>query len=280
MSTSTHVQSTPVQGTHVHVRHDARPDFPGIVHVTIDNRAKLNALNSAVIREFVDTIERLGKDPDLRGLVVTGWGDKSFIGGADIQELAQLHAPGAARAFITGVHEACRCLRDCPVPVIGRVNGFTLGAGLELMAACDMRVAVSGAKLGMPEVRFGMPSVVEAALFPGLIGWGRTRQMLLLGDMISAEQALQWGLVERVVAPEALDAAVDEWLASMVENSVRGMRLQKKLIRAWETLPLEQAVQRGIDIFAETHEVAEPRELLKGFLDRQAARKNQAARKK
>ena len=260
-------------GTHVHVRHDARPEFPGIVHVTIDNRAKLNALNSVVIREFVDAVERLGKDPELRGIVVTGWGEKSFIGGADIQELSQLHEPGAARAFITGVHEACRCLRDCPVPVIGRVNGFTLGAGLELMAACDMRVAVSGAKLGMPEVRFGMPSVVEAALFPGLIGWGRTRQMLLLGDMIPAEQALQWGLVERVVAPEALDAAVDEWLASMVMNSVRGMRLQKKLIRAWETLPVEQAVQRGIDIFAETHEVAEPRELLQRFLDHQAARK-------
>ena len=260
-------------GTHVHVRHDARSEFPGIVHVTIDNRAKLNALNSAVIREFVDTVERLGKDPELRGMVVTGWGDKSFIGGADIQELSQLHEPGAARAFITGVHETCRCLRHCPVPVIGRVNGFTLGAGLELMAACDMRVAVAGAKLGMPEVRFGMPSVVEAALFPGLIGWGRTRQLLLLGDMIPAEQALQWGLVERVVAPEALDAAVDEWLASMAMNSVRGMRLQKKLIRAWETLPVEQAVQRGIDIFAETHEVAEPRELLQRFLDHQAARK-------
>ena len=260
-------------GTHVHVRHDARPEFPGIVHVTIDNRAKLNALNSVVIREFVEAVERLGKDPELRGMVITGWGEKSFVGGADIQELSQLHEPGAARAFITGVHEACRCLRDCPVPVIGRVNGFTLGAGLELMAACDMRVAVAGAKLGMPEVRFGMPSVVEAALFPGLIGWGRTRQMLLLGDMIPAEQALQWGLVERVVEPEALDAAVDEWLASMAANSVRGMRLQKKLIRAWETLPMEQAVQRGIDIFAETHEIAEPRELLQRFLDHQAARK-------
>ena len=260
-------------GTHVHVRHDARPEFPGIVHVTIDNRAKLNALNSVVIREFVEAVERLGKDPELRGMVITGWGEKSFVGGADIQELSQLHEPGAARAFITGVHEACRCLRDCPVPVIGRVNGFTLGAGLELMAACDMRVAVAGAKLGMPEVRFGMPSVVEAALFPGLIGWGRTRQMLLLGDMIPAEQALQWGLVERVVEPEALDAAVDEWLASMAANSVRGMRLQKKLIRAWETLPMEQAVQRGIDIFAETHEIAEPRELLQRFLDHQTARK-------
>ena len=258
---------------HVHVREDARPEFPGIVHVTIDNRAKLNVLNSVVIAEFVATIEELGANPALRGVVVTGWGDKAFIGGADIQELSKLHEPGAARAFITRVHEACRCLRDCPVPVIGRVNGFTLGAGLELMAACDMRVAVEGAKLGMPEVRFGMPSVVEAALFPGLIGWGRTRQMLLLGDMISAEEALQWGLVERVVPADRLDAAVDEWLTSLAANSIRGMRLQKKLIRAWETLPLEQAVQRGIDIFAETHEVAEPRALLQGFLDHQAARK-------
>ncbi|MDB5412580.1 MAG: hypothetical protein JWR10_915 [Rubritepida sp.] len=260
-------------GTHVHVRYETRPEFTGIAHVTIDNRAKLNALNSTIIREFVSAIELLGKDAELRGVVVTGWGEKAFIGGADINELSKLDEPGAARAFITGVHEACRCLRDCPVPVIGRVNGFTLGAGLEVMAACDMRVAAAGAKLGMPEVRFGMPSVVEAALFPGLIGWGRTRQMLLLGDMISAEEALQWGLVERVVPLGGLDAAVDEWLTSLAANSVRGMRLQKKLIRAWETMPMEQAVQRGIDIFAETHEVAEPRELLQRFLDHQAARK-------
>lgn len=260
-------------GTHIHVRYETRPEFAGIAHVTIDNRAKLNALNSTVIREFVSAIETLGQDAELRGVVVTGWGDKAFVGGADINELSKLDAPGSARAFITGVHEACRCLRDCPVPVIGRVNGFTLGAGLELMAACDMRVAVAGAKLGMPEVRFGMPSVVEAALFPGLIGWGRTRQMLLLGDMIPAEEALQWGLVERVVAPEALDSAVDEWLTSMAANSIRGMRLQKKLIRAWETLPMEHAIQRGIDIFAETQEIAEPRELLQRFLDHQAARK-------
>ena len=259
--------------THIHVRRDERAAFPGIAHVTIDNRAKLNALNSTVIREFVAAIEQLGADPDLRGIVVTGWGDKAFIGGADIQELSRLHEPGAPRAFITGVHEACRCLRDCPVPVIGRVNGFTLGAGLELMAACDMRVAVEGAMLGMPEVRFGMPSVVEAALFPGLIGWGRTRQMLLLGDMIPAEEALQWGLVESVVPREELDAVVDKWLTSMAANSNRGMRLQKKLIRGWETLPMEHAVQRGIDIFAECHEMAEPRELLQRFLDHQAARK-------
>ncbi|HKU95570.1 MAG TPA: enoyl-CoA hydratase [Vineibacter sp.] len=260
-------------GPFVHVRHDERPALAGVAYVTIDNRAKLNALNSSVIRAFVAAVEQLGTDPALRAIVVTGWGDKAFVGGADIQELSTLHQPGAARAFITGVHEACRCLRDCPAPVIGRVNGFTLGAGLELMAACDMRVAVEGAKLGMPEVRFGMPSVVEAALFPGMIGWGRTRQMLLLGDMIPAEEALQWGLVERVVPAAELDAAVDTWLTSLAANSVRGVRLQKKLIRAWETLPMEQAVQRGIDIFAETHEIAEPRELLQRFLDHQAARK-------
>ena len=115
--------------------------------------------------------------------------------------MAGLEDGEAARAFITLVHGCCRAVRDCPVPVIGRLGGWTLGAGLELAAACDLRIAAEHAQFGMPEVRVGIPSVVEAALLPGLIGWGRTRRLLLLGETIGAAEALAWGLVEQVVRP-------------------------------------------------------------------------------
>src|SRR5256885_16794912 len=94
-------------------------------------------------------------------------------------------------------------------PVIARVNGYALGAGLEVAAACDLRIASSNAVFGMPEVKVGIPSVVEAALLPGLIGWGRTRELLLFGENINAETALALGLVEQGVAPDPLHAAID-----------------------------------------------------------------------
>jgi enoyl-CoA hydratase len=247
---------------------DSRPEFADVAHIVIDNRRSLNALNSPLMEQFVAAVEKLQRNERLRAVVLTGAGEKAFVGGADIRELSQLANPTVAREFITRVHECCRCVRDLPVPVICRVNGYALGAGLELVAACDMRIASRNAVFGMPEVKFGMPSVVEAALLPGLIGWGRTRRFLILGDNIDSAEALQWGLVEKVVAPEKLDEAVDDWLRIMAGNGNRGMRLQKRLIRDWETLPIDQAVSTGIATFAETFETDEAREMLRTFINR------------
>ncbi len=144
--------------------------------------------------------------------MLTGAGDKAFIGGASIPEMAALDRDGA-REFITLVHQTCDCLRRLPVPVIARIDGYALGAGLEVAVSCDLRVATARAKFGMPEVKVGLPSVVEAALIPPLIGFGRARELLMLGEIIDADTALRWGLVERVVAPEALDAEVEKVIA-------------------------------------------------------------------
>ena len=125
-------------------------------------------------------------------LIVTGEGERAFIGGANLFELGALN-PAKARDFLTLIHRMCKVLRDLPVPVIARVNGFCLGAGLEVMAACDMHIASDNALFGMPEVKIGLPSVVEAALLPQLIGWGRTKVLLYTGDNIDASTALDWG---------------------------------------------------------------------------------------
>ena len=217
--------------------------------------------------ELLAELAALGAREDLRAVVLTGAGDRAFIGGADVREMAGLDA-ARAREFITRLHRVCAALRDLPVPVIARVNGYALGAGLEVAAACDLRVAASNAEFGMPEVRVGIPSVIEAALLPGLIGWGRTRELLLLGETIDAGTALRWGLVERVVPADGLDAAVEACLAALLKAGPRATRLQKKLIRQWEELPVSGAIAAGIDCFADAYATDEPSRLMRAFLDR------------
>src|SRR5262245_49001662 len=149
-----------------------------IGRVTIDNARKLNCLSTALIVELTQAFARLVEDRGLRAIVLTGSGERAFIGGADLNELGAMCAD-SARLYITRLHRACKAIRDCPVPVIGRINGFCLGAGLEVAASCDMRAATDEARFGMPEVHMGRPSVIEAALLRGLLGWGKTRGMML-----------------------------------------------------------------------------------------------------
>jgi enoyl-CoA hydratase/carnithine racemase len=238
-----------------------------VARVTIDNAARLNILGSALMEAFVGVVGALDARDGLRAVVLTGAGERAFIGGADIREMAALDAAGA-RAFITRLHRMCAVLRDLPVPVIARVNGYALGAGLEVAAACDLRVAAADAMFGMPEVRVGIPSVIEAALLPGLIGWGRTRELLLLGETIDAQTALRWGLVERVAPADALDAAVDACVDALLAAGPRAVRLQKQLIRRWEDLPVGAAIAAGIDAFADAYATDEPARLMRAFSNR------------
>jgi enoyl-CoA hydratase/carnithine racemase len=179
-----------------------------------------------------------------------------------VDQLAAITGPDDARAFITRVHACCAAVRDLAVPVIARIGGYALGAGMELAASCDLRVAAEGAVFGMPEVRLGIPSVVEAALLPALVGWGRAREMLLLGETFDAQAALRMGLVDAVVPAPELDAAVEARLAAVLAGGPRAIRLQKALIRAWEYLPLEDAIAAGIDTFAAAYETDEPRQAM------------------
>jgi enoyl-CoA hydratase len=252
----------------VSVQHDSR----GVAVLTVDNAAKLNTLNTAVMIDLLAAAEQLASDRTLRVVILRGAGERAFIGGADINEMAELE-PESALAFITLVHRSCDIFRRLPVPVIARIQGFVFGAGVEIAAACDIRVAGTDAQFGMPEVRLGVPSVVEAALLPQLIGWGRTRQWLLTGDTIDAATALSWGLVENVVPVDRLDAAVERLIGSILVSGVNAVRLQKALITDWEDLPLRQAIQRGISSFANSWETDEPRLMMHRFLAERRARK-------
>jgi enoyl-CoA hydratase len=243
---------------------DRRSPDDHVAFLTVHNPTRLNALSSAVMDAFVAAVEQLRRDEALRVLVVTGSGNRAFVGGADIDEMAHLDVT-SARAFITRVHRCCEALRDLPVPVIARIDGYALGAGLELAAACDLRVATDTAQFGMPEVRLGMPSVVEAALLPTLVGWGHARELLLLGEIITAQEAARWGLIERVVPADQLDQAVERWIEAVLSAEPRAVRLQKQLIRKWEKLPLDAAIQAGIDCFETAFESDEPRRAIAKF---------------
>ena len=238
-----------------------------VAYLTLDNRAKLNTLDRALMTDFIAKVEGLGAREDLRALVLTGAGDKAFIGGASIPEMAALDSD-SAEEFITLVHRTCDCLRHLPVPVIARIGGYALGAGLEVAVTCDLRVATTQAQFGMPEVKVGIPSVVEAALIPRLIGFGRARELLMLGEIIDAEMALRWGLVERVVEPEALDREVEKIVAALFIAGPQAVRRQKALMREWEQLPADRAIAAGIGAFVRAFETDEPKRMLSAFAKR------------
>jgi enoyl-CoA hydratase/carnithine racemase len=235
-----------------------------VATVTVDNRARLNCLATPLVLQITAAFTGLAKEERLRAVVLTGAGDRAFVGGADLNELAALN-PETARLFITRLHQACQAVRDCPVPVIGRIGGFCLGAGLELAASCDFRIAAEAAQLGMPEVHMGIPSVIEAALLPGLIGWGRTREMLLTGALYPAAEALAMGLVQRVVPARDLDTAVEAAIAGICRSGPAAIRAQKALMNRWERVSVDEGILAGIDALSDAYRTDEPRAAIEAF---------------
>jgi enoyl-CoA hydratase len=256
----------------IQLRHDSR-DGGRFAFVTIDNRTKLNVLSTRVMDEFVSTMATLRDDETLLGVVLAGAGDRSFVGGADIDDMGAIASPDHARAFISRVHACCAAVRDLPVPVIATIRGWCLGAGMELAAACDLRLADGSARFGMPEVKLGIPSVVEAALLPGLIGWGHTRELLIFGEIIDARRAFEVGFVDELAEPAALESALNARLGALLTSKPRAVRLQKALIRRWEDLPLSQAIAAGVESFAQAFETSEPAQAMAEFRKARAARR-------
>ena len=248
----------------VAVKMEDRAGGARIARVTVDNAQRLNCLSTPLNLRLADAFTTLGADGALRAVVLTGAGARAFIGGADLNELEGLCAD-SARLYITRLHQACMAIRHCPVPVIGRINGFALGAGLEVAASCDMRAAAASAQFGMPEVRMGIPSVIEAALLPGLIGWGRTREMLLTGAIYSASEALAMGLVEKVVPAGDLDAELERWIAAICAAAPRAVRAQKALINRWQQLSIDEGIEASIEALSDAYRTGEPRAAIAAF---------------
>ncbi|MBC8084463.1 MAG: enoyl-CoA hydratase/isomerase family protein [Hymenobacter sp.] len=171
----------------------------GILTITLNRPTKLNALNGATIREIGEATEQALADARVRGIILTGSGEKAFVAGADIAELAALSEPQARRAAEHG-QEVFRRLEQSPKPVVAAVNGFALGGGCELAMACHLRVAADHARFGQPEVNLGLiPGYGGTQRLTQLIGKGKALELLLTADMVKAAEALRLGLVNHVV---------------------------------------------------------------------------------
>ncbi len=178
----------------------------GILTITLNRPSKLNALNAATIDEIDAAVQRALDEPQVRGIILTGSGDKAFVAGADIAELAALTPAQATRAAERGQEAFCR-IEESTKPVVAAVNGFALGGGCELAMACHMRVAADTARFGQPEVNLGLlPGYGGTQRLPQLIGKGKAIELLLTADLVKADEALRLGLVNHVVpAAELLD---------------------------------------------------------------------------
>jgi enoyl-CoA hydratase len=218
-----------------------------VARIFLNRPEKANALNSPALDALRRALRELAGDRPLRTLILGGRG-RTFCGGADREELNALTAETAG-AFVTRIHDVCQAIRELPVPVVARLHGAVIGAGLEIAAACDLRVAAQGTKFAMPEVRLGIPSVVEAALLPRLMGSGRAAWLVLTGEAIDALRALEWGLIEEIEQEKTLERLLKNLLAADPE----ALRMQKQLLQLWDEAPLAAAVAASIERFAQIH---------------------------
>ncbi len=242
-----------------------------VAYVTVDNAAHRNRLGKSGKDDLVKVFSTLAANPNLRVAVLTGAGDKSFIAGSDLTEMREQDVAGQ-REVGTKTHLACDALRQLPVPVLARINGYCLGSGMELAAACDMRAAADHAKFGMPEVKFGLPSGMEACLLPLLVGWGKANELVLTGEMMDAQEAYRCGFLERLVPAAELNAAIEQWVAALCAAGPRAVRLQKGLVRDWERMSIRDAIHQGIRVCAEARSTDEPARLMQAFIDRKKAK--------
>ena len=215
-----------------------------VARIFLNRPEKANALQSGTLQALADAVRGLAGDEGLRIVVLAGRG-KTFCGGADVNELKSLKA-STAGAFVEKIHNVCQAIRELPIPVVAKLHGAVIGGGLEIAAACDLRVAAEGTKFAMPEVKLAIPSVVEAALLPRLMGSGRAAWLVLTGEAIDARRALEWGLIEEIGDGERL-------VQALLAADREALRMQKQLLQLWDEAPLATSVTASIERFAQAH---------------------------
>ena len=252
-------------------RVDVRLSANGRIATLTIQEPRFNLLSTPVLDAFLRAGLDLQRQSELRLVIVTGAGERAFVGGADLREMVDF-TPATALAFIDKVHQACHVLRALPVPSIARVQGYCLGAGMELAASCDLRIGTDDSRYGMPEVQVGLPSVVEARLLPTLIGWGRTRELLYTGALIDAAEAQRIGFLEKVAPRAGLDAALQPWLEAILAAEPGAIRTQKRLIEGWLEGGVAAGVRASIDAFAQSFHSDAPNRRLRESLARLRSR--------
>ncbi|MGB9698913.1 MAG: enoyl-CoA hydratase/isomerase family protein [Thermodesulfobacteriota bacterium] len=235
--------------------------------IAINRPEALNTLTPDLIKQLTTAITEWSQQPDIRVIVITGAGDRAFVGGVDVRSMKDLDPEGAEK-FITNLHKCFLAIRESPQIIIASINGYALGGGLELAVSCDLRIASDRAQFGMPEVKVGIPSVIESALLPRLIGLGPAAELVYTGKMIDAQEAWRIGLVNKVVPHEELKAATQQMVREILQNAPQALIIQKRLIAQWMEQPLSRGIAAGIKAFKESYRTDEPREGMQAFLEK------------
>jgi enoyl-CoA hydratase len=239
----------------------------GVALITISRPAALNALNSAIFAEFNDLLNIIGKDDTIRILVITGDG-KAFVAGADIAEMANMNFDQACSFSTMGQNTFLR-LERLEMPVIAAVNGFALGGGCELALTCDFRIASTAAKFGQPEVSLGLiPGYAGTQRLSRLAGMGNALYLILTGEMITAEQALSMGLVQKVVAPEMLMEEAMKIARKMASNGSHAIRKAKEVIRKGREVSLQDGSKLESEAFSKLFDYPSTKEGMTAFLEK------------
>ena len=243
----------------------------GIARVTVNRPDKLNALNAIVIAELGDAVTRIETDSAVRGVIITGSGQKAFVAGADIAELAA-QSPMEGKTRSAAGQSVFRRLEQCGKPVIAAVNGFALGGGCELAMACHIRLAAEQAKFGQPEVKLGIgPGYGGTVRLPRLVGKGRALELLLTGRTIDAEEAFRIGLVNRVVPADRLLAEAEAMLRTILSNGPLAIRACLEAVDAGPDMTIDQGLLLEASQFGLLSATSDMKEGTKAFLEKRTA---------
>jgi len=243
-------------------------DERGVALLTVNRRDKLNALNRDTMRELGDAFERARKEAAVRALIVTGAGEKAFVAGADINELAVL-SPMEARELALRGQTIFRMLETMPKPTVAAVNGFALGGGLELAMCCAIRVASPNAKFGQPEVKLGIvPGYGGTQRLPRLVGRGRAIEMLITGETIDAAEAYRNGLVNYIMRPEELLPFSRAWVEKVLANGPQAVALAMEAVDVGLDCGLEEGLRFEAAAFGLTAATEDRREGTRAFLEK------------
>jgi len=239
-----------------------------IAVVIIDRQDKLNALNADVIRELEEVFASLGADGAVRAVVLTGAGDRAFVAGADIGELARMDAAAAVRLSREG-QLVFGEIERLPKPVIAAVGGFALGGGLELALACHLRIASTKARFGLPEVGLGIiPGYGGTVRLARLIGSGRALEMILTGEPVDAARACEFGLVSAVVEPDALLGEAKVLARRITKNGPLAIRMALESVYHALDTPSAQAQDFESALFGVLASTADMKEGMRAFLEK------------
>jgi enoyl-CoA hydratase len=242
-----------------------------IATITVNRPDKLNALNAATIGELDRAFRDVAADDDVRGVVLTGSGEKAFVAGADIAELAKM-GPIEGVAVSRLGQEAFRFLETIGKPVIAAVNGFALGGGMELALACHLRVASEKAKFGLPEVKLGIiPGYGGTVRLPRIVGRGRALELILTGEMIDAAEAHRIGLVNRVAPAGAALTEARALMAKIIGNGPVALRLALESVEHGSDAALQEGLTLESSLFGLLATTTDMREGMTAFLDKRAA---------